>query len=128
MRQAPSQKKERVRLSYFAIATRILDSRDALPIFRRDHGCAEVGQRPGGTDELEDVLATGLGSTVMTTPGLLGEFVVGGWLDRRTGNIMEASTTLYGRAHSVLWILCATFQPDSSTDSRNTYILNLFYT
>ena len=68
MRQAPSQKKERVRLSlYFAIETRFLDSRDAIPIFRRDHGCAEVGQRPGGTDELEDVLPTGLGSTVMTT-------------------------------------------------------------
>ena len=43
----------------------------SIQFFRRDHGCTEVGQCPGGANELEDVLAAGLGSTVMTSNEIL---------------------------------------------------------
>ena len=69
MRQAPSQKKEKVRPLALIVAVSPLSASTHLfqiHIFRRDHGCFEVGQRPGGPNELEDVLTAGLGSTVMT--------------------------------------------------------------
>ena len=67
--ETSTKSKERKSTLAFIVAVSPLSASTHLfqiHIFRRDHGCSEVGQRPGGPNELEDVLTAGLGSTVMT--------------------------------------------------------------